>query len=149
MYPDAVQAGSAVKGDSAIVLVGNGGSGTINYLQFVHNGFPAINVHGINLAPDGLVAVPVVVGTTGLELEDYTTTGRAGTYLPNGASMGFVPVHTPKIDINSPGLYFVATLFPGQQRNFETRPTAVQLAKLRKEHPELAGLKPVNFGWSN
>ena len=78
-----------------------------------------------------------------------TTTGRPGTYLPNGVASGFVPVRTPKIDIVSPGLYYVATVFPGQPRNFEIRPTAAQLAKLRKERPELAGLKPVNFGWSN
>ena len=149
MYPEAVRAGGAVKSDTAIVLVANGGSETINYLQFVHSGFPAINARGISLAPDGLVAIPVAVGTTGLELQNYTTTGRPGTYLPNGASMGFVPVHTPKIDLPSPGLYYVATVFPGQQRSFETRPTAVQLAKLRKERPELAALKPVNFTWSN
>ncbi|MFK4519452.1 hypothetical protein ABIF20_006817 [Bradyrhizobium japonicum] len=149
MYPEAVRAGGAVKSDTAIVLVANGGSETINYLQFVHNGFPAINARGISLAPDGLVAIPVAVGTMGLELQNYTTTGRPGTYLPNGASMGFVPVHTPKIDLPSPGLYYVATVFPGQQRSFETRPTAVQLAKLRKERPELAALKPVNFTWSN
>jgi len=149
MYPDAVRAGSSVKGDAAILVVGNGGSETINYLQFVHSGFPAINARGISLAPDGFVAIPVAVGTTGLELQNYTTTGRPGTYLPNGVASGFVPVRTPKIDIVSPGLYYVATVFPGQPRNFETRPTAAQLAKLRKERPELAGLKPVNFGWSN
>lgn len=149
MYPEAVRAGGAVKSDTAIVLVANGGSETINYLQFVHNGFPAINARGISLAPDGLVAIPVAVGTTGLELQNYTTTGRPGTYLPNGASMGFVPVHTPKIDLPSPGLYYVATVFPGHQRSFETRPTALQLTKLRKERPELAALKPVNFTWSN
>ncbi|MGY4301567.1 hypothetical protein ACVWXN_009662 [Bradyrhizobium sp. i1.4.4] len=149
MYPEAVRAGGAVKSDTAIVLVANGGSETINYLQFVHNGFPAINARGISVAPDGFVAIPVAVGTTGLELQNYTTTGRPGTYLPNGASMGFVPVHTPKIDLPAPGLYYVATVFPGQQCSFETRPTAVQLAKLRKERPELAALKPVNFTWSN
>ena len=149
MYPDAVRAGSSVKGDAAILVVGNGGSETINYLQFVHSGFPAINARGISLAPDGFVAIPVAVGTTGLELQNYTTTGRPGTYLPNGVASGFVPVRTPKIDLPAPGLYYVATVFPGQQRSFETRPTAVQLAKLRKERPELAALKPVNFTWSN
>jgi len=149
MYPEAVRTGSPVKSDTAIVLIGNDGSETINYLQFGHSGFPAINAHGISLVPGGVVAIPVAVGTTGLELSSYTTTSRPGIYLPNGVSMGFVPVHTPTIDIPSPGLYYVATVFPGQQRNFETRPTAPQLARLRKERPELAVLKPVNFTWSN
>jgi hypothetical protein len=149
MYPEAVRTGSPVKSDTAIVVIGNGGSETINYLQFVHSGFPAINAHGISLVPGGVVAIPVAVGTTRLELSNYTTTNRPGSYLPNGASMGFVPVHTPTIDISSPGLYYVATVFPGQQRNFETRPTEPQLARLRKERPELAVLKPVNFAWPN
>ena len=42
-----------------------------------------------------------------------------------------------------------ATIFPGQPRNFELKPTAAQLIKLRKDRPELADLKPVNFNWSN
>jgi hypothetical protein len=149
MYPEAVQAGTAVKEDTAILLVGNGGSETINYLQFVHSSLPAINARGISLAPNDIVAIPVSVGTTGLYLSNYTTSRRPGSYLPNGTAMGFVPVNTPNIDITSPGLYYVATVFPGQERGFDVKPTGVQLLKLRKERPELAGLKPVNFGWSN
>jgi hypothetical protein len=149
MYPEPVQAGVAVKGDTAVVLVGNGGDQTIDYLQFVHSGFPAINARGINLPPDGIVAIPVPVGTTGLQLSNYTSVGRPGTYLPNGMSSGFVRVNTPGIDIRSPGLYYVATIFPGQPRNFELKPAAAQLVKLRKDRPELADLKPANFNWSN
>ena len=78
MYPEAVQAGTAVKGDSAVVLVANGGDQTIDYLQFVHRGFPAINARGITLSPDGIVAIPVPVGTTGLYLSNYTSVGRPG-----------------------------------------------------------------------
>jgi hypothetical protein len=149
MYPEAVRAGAAVKGDTAVVLVGNGGDQTIDYLQFGHSGFPAINARGISLPPDGFVAIPVPVGTTELQLSNYTSVGRPGTYLPNGMSSGFVRVNTPEIDIRSPGLYYVATIFPGQPRSFELKPSAAQLIKLRKERPELADLKPVNFNWLN
>jgi hypothetical protein len=147
MYPEPVQAGSTVKSDAAIVLVGNGGSEIIDYLQFVHNSLPAINARGINLPSGGIAAIPVPMGTTGLSLGNYTTLGRPGTYLPSGVAMGYVPVRTPPIDVQSPGLYYVATIVPGQQPNFEIKPTSSALAKLRKERPEIAGLKPVNFSW--
>jgi hypothetical protein len=149
MYPEPVQSGSAIKSDTAIVLVGNGGSDVINYLQFEHSGLPAINARGITLAPGGIVAIPVPVGTSRLSLSNYTASRRPGGYLPNGMAMGYVPVRTPPIEINSPGLYYVATILPDQQPNFESRPNGAQLAKWRKERPELSSLKPVNFSWSN
>jgi hypothetical protein len=64
-------------------------------------------------------------------------------------AQGYIPVRTPPIDINSPGLYYVATILPGKQPNFETKPTAILLARLRKERPEISNLKSVNFSWSN
>ena len=148
MYPEPVQAGSVIKNDAAIVLVGNSGSEIISYLQFVHNSLPAINAGGISLAPGGIIAIPVPVGTMGLSLSNYTTAGRPGSYLPNGMAMGFIPVRTPPIDINSPGLYYVATIFPGQRHAFEIKPTGTMLSQFRKERPEILDLKPVNFGWS-
>ena len=147
MYPEPLQAGSAIKSDTAIVLVGNGGSEVINYLQFVHSSLPAINASGITLAPGGIVAIPIPVGTSGLSLSNYTTSGRPGGYLTNGVAFGYVPVRTAPIDINSPGLYYIATILPDRQPNFEPRPTAVLLAKLRKERPEVSNLKPINFSW--
>jgi hypothetical protein len=148
MYPEPLRAGSAIKADTAVLLVGNGGTETIGYLQFVHNSLPAINAHGISLSPGGIVAIAVPVGTTGLSLSNYTTSGRPGAYLPNGAALGYIPVRTPPIDINSPGLYYVATIFPGQQHNFEIKPTVTLLSQLRRERPEVLDLKPMNFSWS-
>jgi hypothetical protein len=149
MYPEPLQAGGAIKGDTAIALVGNGGSETIGYLQFVHNSLPAINARGISLPPGGIVAIPIPVGTTGLSLSNYTTSGRPGGYLPNGIATGYIPVRTPPIDVNSPGLYYVATIFPGQQHNFEIKPTGNLLSQFRKERPEILNLKPINFSWTN
>ena len=51
----------------------------------IHSGFGA-STRGINLPPDGIVAIPVPVLTTGLQLSNYTAVGRPGTYLPNGRS---------------------------------------------------------------
>jgi hypothetical protein len=149
MYPEAVRPGDAVKNDTAVLIVANGGNQTINYLQFVHSSLPAINAGGINLSPGGIVAVPVPIGTSGLSLSNYTSSIAPAGYLPNGSSYGYIPVGTPPIDINSPGLYYVATVLPGQRPNYETKPTSQQIAKLKKERPELARLTPVNFNWLN
>jgi hypothetical protein len=149
IYPEPLQAGRPVKADTAILLAGNGGTDTIGYLQFVHSSLPAINARGIRLPPGEVVAVPVPVGTTGLSLSNYTTSGRPGGYLANGTALGYIPVRTPPIDINSPGLYYVATVFPGQQPNFEVKPTGPLLSQLRRERPEFLNLRPVNFSWSN
>jgi len=150
MYPEAVRAGSTIDAANAIVLVGNGGTDTINYLQFGHSSMPAINVRGISLAPGGIVAVPVPVGTRELELETYTSAGRPAGYFSTGASYGYVAVHTtPKIDITERGLYYLATVLPGRQPNYDMRPNPSMLAKFRSERREVAGLKPINFSWSN
>lgn len=62
MYPEAVRPGDAVKNDTAVLVVANGGGQTINYLQFVHSSLPAINARGINLPPGGVLAIPVPSG---------------------------------------------------------------------------------------
>jgi hypothetical protein len=46
-------------------------------------------------------------------------------------------------------LYYVATIFPGQQHNFEIKPAGILLSQLKKERPEILSLKPMNFSWSN
>ncbi len=149
MYPEPLQVGGVIEANTAVVLVGNGGSETINYLQFVHDSLPAINARGISLPPGGIVGVRVPVGTTGLSLSNYTISRQPGGYLPNGSAYGYVPVSTPAININSRGLYYVATVFPGQERKFEIAPTPSALVKFRKERREIADLTPVNFNWSN
>jgi hypothetical protein len=101
MYPSAIQAGQSVDDEMAVLLVGNVGPESINYLQFDHSSLPAINVRGIDVPPNSIVAVPVPVGISSLSLADYTVLGRGGYYLPNGMAIGYIPVHTPKTDIVS------------------------------------------------
>jgi hypothetical protein len=146
MYTQPVGSNS-VENSMAVVLVGNAGPETINYLQFTHSLMPAINARDINLPPNGVIAIPVPIGTKGLSLAVYTATGQPGGYLPSGTSYGYVPVRTPKVDINSRGLYFIATVLPGRRENFDPNPNPSALARLRSAEPQLADLTPVNFTW--
>ena len=146
MYPRALDANSNAGPNEAIVIVANAGPDTINYLQFVHSWIPAINVSDIVLRPNSVVAIAIPVGTRNLSLQNYTTTARGGGYFASGMSFGYVPVRTPEMNINTPGLYFVATVFPGRQgQNYSTRPGPGTLAKFKATYPRLTGLKPINF----
>jgi hypothetical protein len=147
MYTQPI-ADNSIPNDMAVVLVGNAGPDTINYLQFTHSLIPAINAHDIVLPPDTVVAIPVPIGTRGLSLTTYTTTTRPGLYLPSGTPLGYMPVRTPPIDITSRGVYFIATLFPNRPgSNFEAEPNLTSLARLRSMKPQLAKLPPMNFAW--
>jgi hypothetical protein len=108
---------------------------------------PAINAQGIDLPPNSILAIPVPVGLTGLSLEDYTVSGRGAGYLPNGMAIGYIPVHSPKINISSWGLYYIATVHPGSLDGYSTRPDPAMLMQFRKDHPAVANLKPINFSW--
>jgi hypothetical protein len=147
MYPETVHEGGSVDIQMAVLLVGNAGPSHINYLQFDHSSLPAINVRGIDLPPNGIVAVPVPVGISGLSLEDYTVSERAAGYLSNGIAFGYIPVHTPRVDLSARGLYYIATIHPGSSEKFSVNPDPAMLVQFKRKHPELANLKPINFNW--
>jgi len=147
MYPIALQANSAVSDDLAVVLVGNSGQAPINYLQFGHSSLPAINAKDIDLRPGNIVAIPIAVGIRSLSLQTYTLATQGAGYLPNGMSFGYIAVHTPKIDLTSRGVYYLATVLPGSQPNFTVEPDRAMLAQFAKAYPQIAKLRPVNFTW--
>ena len=147
MYPRALSASDVIEDDEAAVLVGNAGPQTIDYLQFTHSSFPAINARGISLGAGTVVAVPVPIGTKRLKLSSFTTANRPGGYFFNGMATGFIAVHTPPIDIKTRGLYYVATVIPNGNPNYATKPVAAMLAKFSTSHPKLRSLRAINFGW--
>jgi hypothetical protein len=147
MYPEPARDGQNVDAEMAVLLIGNTGPANINYLQFVHSSLPAINAREIDLPPNGIVAVPVPVGLKNLSLEDYTISNRGAGYLPNGMAYGYIPVHTPQIDIASRGLYYIATIHAGSSENFSITPDPAVLTQFRRTHPQFANHKPINFSW--
>jgi hypothetical protein len=104
-------------------------------------------VRGIDLPPNGIVAVPVPVGLKDLSLEDYTISSRGAGYLPNGMAYGYIPVHTPQIDIATRGLYYIATIHAGSSEKYSAAPDPAMLTQFRRTHPQFANLKPINFSW--
>ncbi len=147
MHPQAVVEDKTVDSNTAILLVGNAGPASIGYVQFVHSFMPAINVGNIVLPPNGIIAVPVPVGITNMEINCYTIAGRGGGYLPSGMSVGFIPVHTPRMNITAHGVYYVATIVAGEARKFTVTPDPGMLKQFKSTHPQIARLTAVNFSW--
>lgn len=147
MYPQALDGNKNVPHDTAVVLVGNGGAATIGYLQFAHSSLPAINAYNLNLTANDIAAIPIPVGIKALSLHRYSLANRPGFYLPNGMAVGYSHVDSRAVDITTPGLYYVATVFPGMPKGHTAAPSPAILAHLKKTRPQLLHLKPINFDW--
>ena len=149
MYPDRLTGSETLPPDMAIVLVGVTGQAAVDYLQFKHASMPAINAR-FSGSPEGntIIAVPVPVGIKQLSLQVYTIAGRGAGYMPTGAPYGFITVATPKIDISTPGLYYIATLDVNQPGKYSQAPIADQLRAARVRFAtSFTGQNPVNFAW--
>lgn len=93
------------------------------------------------------MAVPVRVGTKQLSLRELTLEGQPiaiiGTYVS-----GYKSVKTPAIDIERPGIYYLATLTVWRDIQHAPDPIPQQLQQLKGEMGStLAGLEAVNFQW--
>jgi hypothetical protein len=144
--PQPLSRQDTVSPNMAVLLVGVVGPGEVDYLQFGHSAFPAINVRFPGQG-DSIIAIPLPVGLKKLALSSITLKGRPGFYV-GGMAMGYVGVHTHSLDLDKPGLYFLATLDTARPGRFAAAPVAEQLAKLRSElGGTLSGLDPVNFTW--
>jgi hypothetical protein len=147
MHPALLQAGEPVPADMAVILVGVSGPATVDYLQFGHSSMPAINAR-FPAKGNTIVPIAIPVGIKQLTLSTITLGGRRSGYLQSGMSYGYIAVRTPKLDIEKPGLYYIATLdtnFPGQ---YQSTPIREQLKAFQATYRATAGkLEPANFKW--
>ncbi len=145
MYPQPLGQDQKPPEGMAVVLVGVVGPGEVDYMQFNHSSLPAINVRFPPRA-DSIVAIPMPVGIRDLKLSTITLKGRPGFYLGSVAA-GFTAVHTHRIDLAKPGLYYLATLDTSQPGKYVDKPIPLQLKELRARHTGLQSIQPVNFAW--
>lgn len=149
MYPTPLQEGEVIPANMAVILVGVTGTSTVNYLQFTHSAMPAINAKFSEKGND-IIAIAVPVGIKQLSLSTITLGGRQNGYLPSGMSYGYVPVRTGKIDIDKPGIYYIATLNTNAPGQFQVSPISSQIQNFHKAFKASIGnLEPINFQWEN
>src|SRR4029077_3033363 len=97
-----------------------------------------------------VVPIAIPVGIRQLSLSSITIGGRASGYTSGGTSYGYIGVHTPKVDIEKPGLYYIATLETNSPGQFQLMPISEQLKEFRSRYQGNAGkLEPINFRWPN
>jgi hypothetical protein len=145
-YPKPLTKGESVKSNSAIVLVGISGPVAVDYIQFGHSTFPAINAK-FPAQGDTIVAIPIATGVKQLAIWTITLAGRPGFYI-GSMPVGYIPVKTRAIDIDRPGIYYLATLDTSKPGASSPEPNPEQLLRLRETLGDaLAGLQPVNFQW--
>jgi hypothetical protein len=143
-----LRVGEGIPQDFAVILIGVAGAESVDYFQFHHSAQPSMSASFMDAsfpAPSNtIVAIAIPVGIKQLSI-DYITTGRrrAG-YRPNDT----VGVHTPKLDIDRPGFYYVATLDTNNPGQFQATPLPEQLKQFRADYVgTVERLKPINFKW--
>lgn len=145
----ALKPGQTLPPGTAVVLVGirsqQGGSKPDLYL-FNHASLPGFTFR-FPPQSDRIVAVPIPVGTKKLKLRELTISGQPISIIGT-QTYGYVPVETRAIDIDRPGIYYLATLTVWRDAKAVPEPIPDQLMRLRAElGSTLLGLEPINFQW--
>lgn len=149
MYPKPLQPDEEIPTNMAVILVGVSGPASISYLQFGHSSMPAINAR-FPAKANTVVPIAIPVGIKQLSLSSITMGGQASGYSSSGTSYGYIGVHTPKLNIEKPGLYYIATLQTDNPGQYQLVPIPEQLKEFRSKYQGIAGkLEPINFGWPN
>jgi hypothetical protein len=146
MYPKPLSPADGPPANMSILLVGVVGPGAVDYLQFQHSSLPAINAR-FSPQGDSIVGVPLPVGLKQVALQTITLKGRPGFYI-GGTAYGYIGVHTHKIDLDQPGIYYLATLDTSKPGSYFPTPIPEQLRTFRSQFGSaLQDRKPVNFSW--
>lgn len=148
MSLEPLRIGEDIPQNFAAILIGVAGAESVDNLQFHHSAQPSMSASFMDARfpalSNTIVAIAIPVGIKQLSI-DYITTGRrrAG-YRPNDT----VGVHTPKLDIDRPGFYYVATLDTDNPGQFQATPLPEQLKQFRADYVgTVERLKPINFKW--
>jgi hypothetical protein len=132
--------------DMAIVLIGIVGPRKLDYMGLNHFRLPTIRA-GFQPTTDAIVAFPIPVGIKGLNVNEFTAAGsRVGNI--GSMSYGYVGVHSNRVDIDTPGIYFLTTVDSSRPESFDKTPLPSQLRDARRRLAvSLEGREPVNFTW--
>lgn len=133
--------------EHAIVLIGIGGLGGVDYIQLCSSELFSFCINHRKEPIYDVAAISVPVPQKGLELSSFSL-----AYSPRGFighfSFGYINVKDSPIDIDKPGIYYLLTLDTDNPGEFTSEPTAEILKLARSTHSfDIGSLEPVNFVW--
>lgn len=141
--PSPLRIGEGIPQNFAVILIGVVGAEPVLYLSFRQSADAGM-VSDFSAQSNTIVAIAIPVGIKQLSISGITSGRRRAGNLPNDSA----GVNTPKLDIDRPGLYYVATLDTDHLGQFQTAPLPEQLKQF---HADYAGtvesLEPINFKW--
>lgn len=141
--PRPLQIGESVPDNFAVIMIGVVGTESLDFLHLDHSVKRGMSPN-ILAFPKGIIAFAIPIGIKQLSISQVTTGRLRAGYRPNDTAQ----VNTPKLDIDRPGLYYVATLDTDHPGKFQTAPLPEQLKQFRVDYGKtLKKLEPINFKW--
>nr|WP_295769264.1 hypothetical protein [Rhodoferax sp.] len=143
MAPKPLKVGEAIPKNFAVILMGLAGTESIDYLSLEHSARPGMSTM-FPTQSNAVVAIAIPVGIKQLSISYVTIGRRRAGARPNDT----VDVHTPTLDIDRPGIYYVATLDTNHPGQFQASARSEQLKVFRTNYRDtIKGLEPINFEW--
>lgn len=139
--PMALRIGKSIPQNFAVIMIGVVGTESVDSVKLDHS--EGKEMTGFNPQSNTIVAFAIPVGIKQLSIYSAKIVLRGDGYHTNDAG-----VHTPKLDIDWPGFYYVATLDTDHPGQFQTTPLPEQLKQFRVDYGgALKKLEPINFKW--
>ncbi|KFB66113.1 hypothetical protein [Candidatus Accumulibacter vicinus] len=148
LSPRSLSVGEGIPENFAVILIGVTGAESVDFLDFDHSAQPSMSASFMDArfpAPSNtIIAIGIPVGIKQLSIHQITSGRRRSGFRPNDT----VGVNTPKLDVDRPGLYYVATLDTDNPGRFQIAPIPEQLIQFRATYVDMAqNLAPINFKW--
>ena len=133
--------GKSIPQNFAVIMIGITGTELVYSVDFVHSEKREMSID--ILQSNTIVAFVVPVGMKQLSIDSAKILLRGeGSHTKNTV------VHTPKLDIDRPGFYYLATLDTDHPGQFQTAPLPEQLKRFHIGYGKtLKKLVPINFKW--
>jgi hypothetical protein len=143
MSPKPLQVREVVPKNFAVILIGINGTGSADYLYLNHSARPGM-LSNFPAKSNAVVAIAIPVGFKQLSISQ-TTVSQSQAGIRTSDTVG---MQTPKLDIDRPGIYYMATLDTNHPGQFQTGPNEEQLKVFRAQYRDTLGnLQPINFEW--
>ena len=143
--PKPLGIGEHIPDGFAVVLVGFAGAQSVESLRFDHSSSQSIAMNATFSARSNTVLAFAIPG--GIKSLGLVSVGIGRSPFANSTD-GWGRVISRKVDVNRPGVYYLATLDTDHPGKVLATPLPELLKKFRTDYADTVGtLEPINFSW--